>query len=182
MNREIVFIVYVTDIDRSVEFYSDLLDLETDFVSPRYVTFALADGVALALWTGNSEALADAPARTTEVCLNVNGEEVMDVFQSWSDKGGPCHQRAAPGRVRNDVCRRRPRRQPDPSRTYRLGTPRKKNHRPPEELCRLAGSAPINRGIPQKKKGLAETLCFVSNPDSHLALRRLPRERLGNLL
>lgn len=87
MNRELVFIVYVTDIDRSVEFYSDLLELETDFVSPRYVTFALADGVALALWTGNSEALASATARTTEVCLNVNGEEVMDVFQAWSDKG-----------------------------------------------------------------------------------------------
>ena len=87
MNREIVFIVYVTDIDRSVEFYSDLLELETDFVSPRYVTFALADGVALALWTGNSEVLAHAPARSTEVCLNVNGEEVMDVFQAWTGKG-----------------------------------------------------------------------------------------------
>ena len=87
MNREIVFIVYVTDIDRSVEFYSDLLELETDFVSPRYVTFALADGVALALWTGNSEALASATARTTEVCLNINRDEVMDVFQAWSDKG-----------------------------------------------------------------------------------------------
>lgn len=87
MNREIVFIVYVTDIERSVEFYSDLLELETEFASPRYVTFALADGVALALWTGNSDALADAPARTTEVCLNVNGEEVMDMFQAWTDKG-----------------------------------------------------------------------------------------------
>lgn len=87
MNREIVFIVYVTDIDRSVEFYSDLLELETDFVSPRYVTFALADGVALALWAGNSEALASATARTTEVCLNINRDEVMDVFQAWSDKG-----------------------------------------------------------------------------------------------
>ncbi|MBF4546497.1 VOC family protein [Corynebacterium afermentans subsp. lipophilum] len=87
VNREIVFIVYATDIDRSVEFYSGLLELETDFVSPRYVTFALADGVALALWTGNSEALASATARTTEVCLNVNRDEVMDVFQAWSDKG-----------------------------------------------------------------------------------------------
>ena len=40
MNREIVFIVYVTDIERSVEFYSDLLELETEFASPRYVPFA----------------------------------------------------------------------------------------------------------------------------------------------
>lgn len=87
VNREIVFIVYATDIERSVEFYSALLELETDFVSPRYVTFALADGVALALWTGNSEALAGAPARTTEVCLNVNAEEVMGLFKTWTDKG-----------------------------------------------------------------------------------------------
>lgn len=76
MNREIVFIVYVSEIDTSVAFYRDLLGLDTDFVSPRYVTFALAENVYLALWTGNSEALGAAGHRTTEVCLNVPADEV----------------------------------------------------------------------------------------------------------
>lgn len=49
MNRETVFIIYVSDIDTSVGFYSDLLEIKTDFISPRYVTFSLGDGVSLAL-------------------------------------------------------------------------------------------------------------------------------------
>lgn len=87
MNREIVFIVYVSDIDTSVDFYRDLLDLETAFTSPRYVTFALADGVSLALWTGNSDALEAAGTRTTEVCLNVPADDVIPTFESWEGKG-----------------------------------------------------------------------------------------------
>ncbi|WP_085957940.1 VOC family protein [Corynebacterium fournieri] len=87
VSREIVFIVYVSDIDKAVAFYSELLELETDFVSPRYVTFALADGVALALWTGNAEELSHAPARTTEICLNMDSERVMDTFEAWKGKG-----------------------------------------------------------------------------------------------
>lgn len=87
MNREIVFIVYVSDIDTSVAFYRDLLGLDTDFVSPRYVTFALAENVYLALWTGNSEALGAAGNRTTEVCLNVPADEVTTTFEQWKDKG-----------------------------------------------------------------------------------------------
>lgn len=87
MNREIVFIVYVSDIEASVAFYSDLLGLDTDFVSPRYVTFALGTGVSLALWTGSSAALEGARARTTEVCLNVPAGEVAATFEQWKGKG-----------------------------------------------------------------------------------------------
>ena len=95
MNRELVFIVYVSDIfivyvsdiDTSVAFYSDLLGLKTDFISPRYVTFELAEGVSLALWTGNADALEGASNRTTEVCLNLPAEQVLTTFQQWKDKG-----------------------------------------------------------------------------------------------
>ena len=61
MNRELVFIVYVSDIQKSVDFYKALLEIETTFETPRYVTFGLAEGVALALWTGESSALRDQP-------------------------------------------------------------------------------------------------------------------------
>lgn len=87
MNREIVFIIYVSDIDVSVDFYRDLLDLETAFTSPRYVTFALADSVSLALWTGNSDVLEAAGTRTTEVCLNVPADDVIPTFERWEGKG-----------------------------------------------------------------------------------------------
>ena len=87
MNRELVFIVYVSDIETSVAFYSDLLNLKTDFTSPRYVTFALAEGLSLALWTGNADALDGASNRTSEVCLNVPAEQVPTTFEQWKEKG-----------------------------------------------------------------------------------------------
>lgn len=87
MNRELVFIVYASDIDTSVAFYSDLLGLETDFVTPRYVTFALGEAVYLALWSGNAEALEGAANRTSEVCLNVPADEISATFEQWKNKG-----------------------------------------------------------------------------------------------
>jgi len=87
VNRELVFIVYASDIDASVAFYSDLLGLETDFVTPRYVTFALGEGVFLALWSGNANSLEGAANRTSEVCLNVPAEEVTTTFEQWKNKG-----------------------------------------------------------------------------------------------
>lgn len=88
-NKEIVFIVYVSDIDASVSFYTDLLDLKTSFESPRYVTMDLASGVSLALWTGNSEALNSATSRTSEVCLNLGGgeSEILAIHNEWLEKG-----------------------------------------------------------------------------------------------
>lgn len=87
MNREIVFIVYVSDTDASVAFYRDILQLEPDFVSPRYVTFALGEGVSLALWTGNSDALGSAGSRTAEVCINVPADQVGVTFEQWRAQG-----------------------------------------------------------------------------------------------
>ncbi|MCT1452446.1 MULTISPECIES: VOC family protein [unclassified Corynebacterium] len=87
MEREIVFIVYVSDIDRAVEFYRDVLELQTDFVTPRYVTFSLGEGVAFALWTGYSGALDGDSARTSEVCMNVPEDQVMKTYEAWQQKG-----------------------------------------------------------------------------------------------
>lgn len=87
MNREIVFIVYVSDIEASVRFYRDLLGLDTEFESPRYVTFSLGEGVSLALWTGKADALEGAPTRTSEVCLNVDAPRVMETFNAWTSQG-----------------------------------------------------------------------------------------------
>lgn len=88
-NKEIVFIVYVNDIKKSVEFYTHLLGLKTTFESPRYVTMDLAQGVALALWSGKKEEIQKSSIRTTEVCLNLSGGEkdILETYRSWLDSG-----------------------------------------------------------------------------------------------
>ena len=65
-NREIVFIVYASNVEKSVEFYSLHLGLTVDFTSPRYVTFALGDGVSLAVWSGESQALSSCLLYTSD--------------------------------------------------------------------------------------------------------------------
>ncbi|AKK07189.1 lactoylglutathione lyase-like lyase [Corynebacterium mustelae] len=88
-NREIVFIVYASNLDASVAFYTKLLNLETSFESPRYVTMDLASGVSLALWTGESDSLMNAGSRTSEVCVNLGGgeQEILATYDEWVKQG-----------------------------------------------------------------------------------------------
>ncbi|MBL4943508.1 glyoxalase [Corynebacterium ulcerans] len=88
-NREIVFIVFASNLDVSVPFYTKLLDLEVSFESPRYVTMDLASGVSLALWTGKCDSLTTAGTRTSEVCINLGGgeEEILSKYDEWTKKG-----------------------------------------------------------------------------------------------
>ncbi|MEJ4113061.1 VOC family protein [Corynebacterium kroppenstedtii] len=88
-DRDLVFIIYVSDMNTSIEFYTTLLGLETSFESPRYVTMDLAPGVSLALWTGESSALTKAGARTTEVCVNLHGgrDKILATYDEWTHHG-----------------------------------------------------------------------------------------------
>ncbi|MGO1908742.1 MAG: VOC family protein [Brevibacterium linens] len=84
-----LFLIYVTDAERSTAFYSDLFGMEPEMVTPRYVPFAVAPGVLFALWSGASEALESEPARTSEVGLMVPGSAaaVDELFEEWTAKG-----------------------------------------------------------------------------------------------
>ena len=90
-DKQFVFIVYVSDIDASVKFYSDLLGLKTSFESPRYAAVELAPEVFLALWTGRKEVLKDTAIRASELCLNLGGGEkdILATYNSWLNKGVP---------------------------------------------------------------------------------------------
>ena len=40
-----LFLIYVTDVERATEFYSDLFDIHPIMTTPRYVAFEIAPGV-----------------------------------------------------------------------------------------------------------------------------------------
>jgi catechol 2,3-dioxygenase-like lactoylglutathione lyase family enzyme len=84
-----LFIVYVTDAQVSADFYGALFEMEPVFRSPRFIAFALGDGVQLALWSGASVALGPEIPRTSEVCLNLGGgpAAIDAVFEAWSTMG-----------------------------------------------------------------------------------------------
>ena len=50
-----LFLIYVTDVERSAAFYSDLFDMQPQMITPRYVPFEIAPGVLFALWSGRTE-------------------------------------------------------------------------------------------------------------------------------
>jgi predicted enzyme related to lactoylglutathione lyase len=84
-----LFILYVTDVQRSAHFYSDLFGLSPKLTSPRFVAFPIADGVDLALWSGQAHSVGSDVPRTSEVCLNVPGgsAEIENYYRAWTAKG-----------------------------------------------------------------------------------------------
>lgn len=84
-----LFLTYVSDVERSTDFYSRLFDIEPTFTSPRYVAFEVAPGVLFAIWTGHDENLASATPRTNEIGLMIPGpaSAIDDVYEEWVTKG-----------------------------------------------------------------------------------------------
>ncbi|MBT2532682.1 VOC family protein [Arthrobacter sp. ISL-48] len=89
MTRPNLFLIYVTDVERSTAFYSDLFDMQPKMITPRYVPFELAAGVLFALWSGRAEQVTPELPRTCEVGLMVPGAQaaVDSRFEEWSAKG-----------------------------------------------------------------------------------------------
>lgn len=81
-----LFLIYVTDVERSTRFYCDLFDIEPVMVTPRYVPFEVAPGVLFALWSGRSDSVSADNPRSSEVGLMV-AANIDDVFAEWSAKG-----------------------------------------------------------------------------------------------
>jgi predicted enzyme related to lactoylglutathione lyase len=76
-----LFLIYVTDVERSTAFYSDLFDMQPKMTTPRYVPFELAPGVLFALWSGRAEQVTPELPRTCEVGLaewSVKGVTVVE--------------------------------------------------------------------------------------------------------
>lgn len=84
-----LFLIYVTDVERAMRFYSDLFDMEPVTVTPRYVPFEVAPGVLFALWSGRGDTLTAATRRTSEVGLMLSGSTaaVNDCYTRWASKG-----------------------------------------------------------------------------------------------
>lgn len=84
-----LFIVYVTDVTASTEFYTRLFASEPRFTTPRFVDFEIAEGVGFALWSGDTSALEGDPVRTSETCLNLPGgaDAIEEEYRRWVDLG-----------------------------------------------------------------------------------------------
>ncbi|WP_058235108.1 VOC family protein [Devriesea agamarum] len=84
-----LFLIYVSDTERSTAFYSNLFDIEPVFVSPRYVAFEVAPGVLFAVWSGHSHDLSGTASRASEVGLMIpnSATEIDDLYLQWLAKG-----------------------------------------------------------------------------------------------
>ncbi len=83
-----LFLVYVTDIDRSTAFYGDLFEMEPTMRTPRYVPFEIAPGVLFSLWTGRADQVRPELPRTSEVGLMMPGgaDAVDAIFERWTSE------------------------------------------------------------------------------------------------
>lgn len=80
-------LVYVSDIERSTDFYRSLFCMEPIFTSPRYVAFpASASGEALfAIWSGG-ETPDPKAQRFSEIGIMLpTNDDVDNMFNIWKD-------------------------------------------------------------------------------------------------
>jgi len=84
-----LFLIYVTDVERSTAFYRDLFAMEPVMTTPRYVPFEVAPGVWFALWSGRADRVTPDAPRHSEVGLMVpgSGDAVDGLFDTWTAKG-----------------------------------------------------------------------------------------------
>jgi predicted enzyme related to lactoylglutathione lyase len=84
-----LFLIYVTEVERSTAFYRELFEMEPVVLTPRYVPFEVAPGVLFALWSGRADTLQATTPRTSEVGLMVSGSSaaVDERYAEWKAKG-----------------------------------------------------------------------------------------------
>lgn len=76
-------LIYVSDINRSTEFYKTLFNAEPVFVSPRYVAFNAGGDTLFALWTGGTKPDENA-TRFSEIGIMLSSnEEVDNLYAEW---------------------------------------------------------------------------------------------------
>lgn len=76
-------LVYVSDIERSSNFYKMIFKSDPVFSSPRYVAFSAGSDSLFAIWTGGEKPDANAP-RFSEIGIMLPSNEAVDLlFKEW---------------------------------------------------------------------------------------------------
>lgn len=76
-------IIYVSDVQRSTEYYKGLFNIDPYFVSPRWVVFKIDGEADFALWSGAGTPDKEAQ-RFSEIGINVStDEEVKELYTEW---------------------------------------------------------------------------------------------------
>ena len=89
MSAPNLFLIYVTDTERSTRFYSELFGIEPVFVTPAYVAFEAAEGVLFALWSRHGGTVTPRIPRLSELGLMVPGsaEAIDELYAAWKARG-----------------------------------------------------------------------------------------------
>ena len=78
-------LIYVSDIERSTNFYKGIFKSEPVFSSPRYVAFAASSEALFAIWTGGEKPDA-AALRFSEIGIMLPcGKDVDQLFEEWKN-------------------------------------------------------------------------------------------------
>lgn len=78
-------LVYVSDIDRSTKYYSEVFNYEPIFKSPRYVVFNIDGEAQFAIWSGG-ETPDGGVQRFSEIGIMLSTDAEVDaLYQEWKN-------------------------------------------------------------------------------------------------
>ena len=76
-------LIYVSDISKSTEYYTEVFNYEAVFKSPRYVVFTIDGDAQFAIWSGGDKPDTTIP-RFSEIGIMLSSDkDVEDLYQEW---------------------------------------------------------------------------------------------------
>ncbi|MGD8165398.1 VOC family protein [Pantoea sp. FN0307] len=76
-------LVYVSNVERSTEFYKFIFKKDPVFVTPRYVAFASSDDTLFAIWSGGDTPDSEVPRYSEIGIMLPTGQDVDNLFNEW---------------------------------------------------------------------------------------------------
>lgn len=76
-------LIYVSDINRSTDFYKTLFKSDPVFISPRYVAFSAGGDALFALWSGGGAPDITAPRFSEIGILMPTNADLDQLFEEW---------------------------------------------------------------------------------------------------
>lgn len=79
-------LIYVSDIERSTNFYNFIFKKEPIFVSPRYVAYSSSGDALFAIWSGGEKPTTGIP-RFSEIGIMLpTGKDVDNLYTEWKNQ------------------------------------------------------------------------------------------------
>lgn len=89
MNVLNLITIYVSDVEKSIEFYKNIFEIEPNFSVPTYASFSMGNGLSFSLWSNKAkDFISEGDGSRFELSIMVSDEiGVLNLYEKWQGLG-----------------------------------------------------------------------------------------------